>query len=171
MVRVWRLKTSFAALWRQKDQEFNKCIACHIFNCFPYSILDTVNIQSLIRSNCAILHISIELSMQTLRRLPGFLPGARPRLSCARVATKARSDTNLTAGDVINLECTDLAFGGDVSNLRLFKKKTKTLSFYHSLTNSVALYYLILHRVYANLKVDLSSLFLALFLAKNSPPK
>ena len=53
--------------------------------------------------------------MQTLRRLPGFLPGAQPRISCRNIATKARSDTNLIAGDVINLECTDLAFGGDVS--------------------------------------------------------
>ncbi|KAG7670800.1 hypothetical protein Ndes2526B_g01446 [Nannochloris sp. 'desiccata'] len=51
--------------------------------------------------------------MQTLRRLPGFLPGARPRISCRSIATKARSDITLTAGDVINLECTDLAFGGD----------------------------------------------------------
>ena len=59
--------------------------------------------------------------MQTLRRLPSFLPGARPRLPCSTrsfIATKARYDTSIgvSAGDVIDLECTDLAFGGDVSD-------------------------------------------------------
>ena len=55
--------------------------------------------------------------MQTFRRLPGgLLPGLAGTQTRRFVAAKARSDTSLTAGDVINLECTDLAFGGDVRN-------------------------------------------------------
>ena len=55
--------------------------------------------------------------MQTFRRLPGgLLPGLAGTQTRRFVAAKARSDTSLTAGDVIILECTDLAFGGDVRN-------------------------------------------------------